>query len=122
MFYSCILSAHLLFGVEVATIKSIISIESSFSPTAIGPVGEIGLMQVRPEFSKEKDLYDPCKNIMEGTRILKEAKIRCKHKENKSFVVCYNRGIKGGTRVDDYMSNSYYQKFISKYRYYTVNE
>jgi soluble lytic murein transglycosylase-like protein len=42
-------------------VLAIIKTESSFNPLAIGGVGEIGLMQIRPEtaewIAKKKDLY-----------------------------------------------------------------
>ena len=89
-------------------------VESSLNPNAIGPVGEVGLFQVRPEYSKytAKQLKDPKINIKEGLRILSEAKLKCKHKEDKTWVNCYNLGLYGGSKIKHPKLFPYYVKVM----------
>lgn len=87
--------------------------ESKLNPKAIGTHKEVGLFQVRPEYSKytSKQLKDPVINIKEGLRILAEAKLQCKHKADYKFIVCYNVGNVGGSRIR-YPKKFYYYKQV----------
>jgi len=62
-------------GVDPNLVKSIISVESSWNPSALSSKGAIGLMQVHHPTWKErwtkKELLDPEKNLFAGTTILK---------------------------------------------------
>jgi soluble lytic murein transglycosylase len=86
-------------------VMAVISGESSFNPDAIGPVGEIGLMQIRPstgqwiaeltkaKWSGEKTLRDPTKNIKLGIAYL--AWLRNKFQgHGQLYVAAYNMGHK----------------------------
>lgn len=69
-------------GLDPYFVMAVISGESSFNPLATGPVGEIGLMQIRPSTGKwiaginklpwngEKSLRDPITNIKLGVAYL----------------------------------------------------
>lgn len=62
-------------GLPIATVISVILIESGGRPTATSPVGARGLMQIMPFWSGKwrgcgKDLYDIDANLCNGTRIL----------------------------------------------------
>jgi len=81
----------------------------------VGTVGEIGLYQVRPEFVKghtREELFNPYINIVVGIKKLAEKKKACEHKASKTWVICYNRGVTGGSRVKDPYSNVYYKKVM----------
>jgi soluble lytic murein transglycosylase len=84
-------------------VMAVISGESSFNPEATGPVGEIGLMQIRPltgrwmsEITKtkwrgQKSLKDPLTNIRLGTAYL--AWLREKFKgHGQLYLAAYNMG------------------------------
>jgi hypothetical protein len=69
--------------------------ESKFDPNAVGEVGEIGLMQVRPSTGKlmgfsEKDLRNPSKNIDAGLQYLNQNLI--KFNDPVLAVAGYNAG------------------------------
>jgi hypothetical protein len=69
--------------------------ESKFDPNAVGEVGEIGLMQVRPSTGKlmgfsEKDLKNPSKNIDAGLQYLNQNLI--KFNDPVLAVAGYNAG------------------------------
>jgi soluble lytic murein transglycosylase len=84
---------------------AVISGESSFNPEAKGPVGEIGLMQLRPttgewiaklnnmKWNGEKSLKDPVSNIKLGAAYINWLRNKT---ENKSqlYLAAYNMGLK----------------------------
>jgi soluble lytic murein transglycosylase len=86
-------------------VMAMIAGESSFNPVAVGPVGEIGLMQLRPatgEWMAEKinfqwkgdaTLRDPVANIKLGTAYI--AWLREKfHHHGQLYLAAYNMGAK----------------------------
>jgi hypothetical protein len=75
--------------------------ESNFNPNAIGALLEIGIFQIRPEFSKlsKAELKKPEKNIKEGIRLLKVARDKCIHQKKNEWLVCYNYGQTNALRV-----------------------
>lgn len=86
-------------------IMAVISGESSFNPTVVGPVGEIGMMQIRPTTGEwmakkinmkwfgEKSLQDPVINIKLGTAYI--AWLREKFdNQSQLYLAAYNMGAK----------------------------
>jgi len=86
-------------------VMAVISGESSFNPLAIGPVGEIGMMQIRPttgkwmadivkmKWSGDATLRDPVLNIKLGTAYL--AWLRGKFDgQAQLYLASYNMGPK----------------------------
>lgn len=73
-----IISQAQKYDFDPAFILAIIQTESNFDPTVVGGVGEIGLMQIRPEtaawiakkenikWSGKKSLFDPIQNVKIG--------------------------------------------------------
>jgi soluble lytic murein transglycosylase len=88
-------------------VMSVIMNESSFRPTTVGPFGEIGLMQIRPQtaqwigqkqkikFKNEKAvksaLQDPCMNIKLGTAYLAYLRERF-DSHARLYLAAYNMG------------------------------
>ena len=90
-------------GLDPMFVAAVIEGESSFNPEAKGPVGEIGLMQIRSATGKwmaerlkmkwtgDKMLKDPVKNIVLGTAYL--AWLREKFDgHGQLYVAAYNMG------------------------------
>lgn len=104
------------YNIDSSLAISVAKVESKLNPNAIGLLKEVGLFQVRPEYSKytSEQLKDPKTNIKEGLRILAEAKRRCVHKANKMYTICFNRGIAGGSKVKDPANDKYYLKVFKK--------
>jgi soluble lytic murein transglycosylase-like protein len=99
-------------------VMAVISGESSFNPLAIGPVGEIGMMQIRPTTGKwlseilktkwrgENSLRDPIQNIRLGTAYL--AWLRNKFQgHGQLYLAAYNMGPKS---VKNAVSRNVYPK------------
>jgi soluble lytic murein transglycosylase len=86
-------------------VMAVISGESSFNPLIIGPVGEIGLMQIRPttgewiskiikaEWKGESTLKDPVKNIKLGVAYLSWLRNKFQG-HGQLYVAAYNMGPK----------------------------
>lgn len=84
-------------------VMAVISGESSFNPEAKGPVGEIGLMQIRPETGKwiagrtkskwrgERSLKDPITNIRLGTAYLSWLREKF-NRHGQLYLAAYNMG------------------------------
>ena len=112
--YSCVLFYSLLHGINPTITQAIIQVESSGNPLALGSKGDSGLMQIRHKFVPESrlQLLNPCTNVRRGIKLLKKAKEECKHKLNNTWLVCYNLGIKGGSRIKYPSSFIYYKKVM----------
>lgn len=115
---SCVLFYSLLHGIDPRITQAVINVESSGNPFAMGSKGDSGLMQIRHKFvpETEKQLLQACTNVRRGVSILKKAKQRCKHKKDKTWLVCYNLGITGGSRIKHPSSFIYYKKIMSEFK------
>ena len=109
-----IITYSLNFGIDPSISLAIAKTESNMNPNAIGSLGEVGLFQVRPEFSKytEKQLTNPATNIKEGLRILKNAQHGCNHQKDNTWVVCFNTGIHYAKRIKHPTLFPYYKKVM----------
>jgi len=104
------------FNVKPELAVAIAKVESSLNPNAVGAIGEIGLFQIRPKYSKftSSELFNIPTNIIEGLRMLRFAKKHCKHKIDYTWVTCYNRGVEGGLKVKEPKKDEYYVKVMRK--------
>ena len=86
-------------------VMAVIAGESSFNPEAKGPVGEIGMMQLRPSTGQwmaklakikwrgERDLKDPVKNIRLGAAYLSWLRTKFEG-HGQLYLAAYNMGPK----------------------------
>jgi soluble lytic murein transglycosylase len=86
-------------------VLAVISGESSFNPEAKGPVGEIGLMQIRPttgewiaklnkiKWAGEKTLRNPVSNIKLGVAYINWLRNKT-DKHSQLYLAAYNMGLK----------------------------
>ncbi len=100
------------YNVDYNLVMSVIEVESRFNPKKVGSVGEIGLMQLRPEYFPTVT-FDIKNNIDHGVRYLAWLKKYCPHKDEKTFVVCYNNGP--NRRVNYPKLFPYYKKVMLAY-------
>lgn len=99
---SLIVSYSNFLGFDPNVAVAVATVESKLNPMAIGSKGEIGLFQVMPQYVKafnKTQLFDIRTNIIVGISRLKEEQLKCKHKENINYLVCYNYGRTNATRV-----------------------
>ena len=96
-------------GIDPKLAVSVAFVESSFKQSAVGPVGEIGVFQLRPEMHRG-DLHNLMVNVHSGVSYLKEMKQRCPVSQ---FVICYNQGTKRKPKHPE--SHPYYKKVMKVY-------
>ena len=96
-----IVAYSLQMGIDPNISLAVVQVESKFNSKAVGSLGEVGLFQVRPEYSiyTKQELFNPKNNIREGLRILNEARLDCKHKKENTWLVCYNVGRHRGKSI-----------------------
>lgn len=119
-FISYILLYSAMYGVDPKLVASIIQVESSGVPSKHGALGEIGLMQLRPEYFHYPKGYlkDPKHNIAVGVRYLASLQKTCPHKVDKTFVICFNLGVRGASHIKHPKQFKYYKRVIKVYRGY----
>lgn len=115
-------------GIDPVFVLAIINTESSFNPVAVGSVGEMGLMQIRPEtaswiaskkgirFTKAQDLFKPEKNIEIGVAYI--AFLRKKFNNQASlYPSAYNMGAGTVRRLiaSDTLPKIYKTKVMKNY-------
>ncbi|HXH31507.1 MAG TPA: lytic transglycosylase domain-containing protein [Bacteriovoracaceae bacterium] len=106
-----IISEAARYGLDPLIITAVIASESNFNPKAIGPVGEIGLMQLRTSTAKwisrkmkipwkgEQSLRNPNVNIRIGTAYLSYLRQQFVGKSGYLYLAAYNMGIGSVNRV-----------------------
>jgi soluble lytic murein transglycosylase len=99
-------------------VMAVISGESSFNPLAVGPVGEIGMMQIRPatgewisnilkiKWNGDKSLRDPVHNIKLGAAYLSWLRNKFQG-HGQLYLAAYNMGPKS---VKKALSRNVYPK------------
>lgn len=116
MIASCVLFYSLLAGIDPWVTQAVIQVESNGNPFALGRNQDSGLMQIRHQFVPEtqQQLFQSCTNIRRGVELLKQAREKCKHKLNNTWLVCYNVGIKGGQKIRHPSKFIYYKKVMQE--------
>lgn len=78
-------------GVHPKVAIAVGKVESGLNMKARGPFGEIGIFQIRPEYTTA-NIYNLKGNIKEGVRQLAYWQQHCPVKDSISWVSCYNQG------------------------------
>lgn len=79
------------YGLDWSLLASIAFVESSYNPKAVGSShGEIGLMQLRPEYFPEAS-FEAHNSMFMAAKYLKNLKTLCS-KRGKAWYTCYNTG------------------------------
>jgi soluble lytic murein transglycosylase-like protein len=92
-------------------VLAIIMTESRFNKKATGALGEVGLMQLRPQFHSAS--YDIKDNLKKGIRYLAYARDKCYNKYGEAWIVCFNGGT--GIRLKRPLEFAYYKKVRENY-------
>lgn len=106
---------------------AIIKTESAFNQFAIGSVGEVGLMQIRPETAEwvclknkiawrgANALKDPEYNMLIGSYYFQYLKLALKSKSIK-YITAYNMGLTKLNRVADQLTeHEYFERVVKNY-------
>lgn len=105
-----ILAESKKYGLDPIFVLAIIQTESRWNPDAIGGVGEIGLMQIRPETAEwmanrlkirwrgKQTLHDPSTNVVLGLAYMNYLRSTMGHNAMK-YVSAYNMGPKTVRRL-----------------------
>ena len=116
MLASCVIFYSFLAGIDPRLTQAVIQVESRGNPFAVGKLGDSGLMQIRHRFVPEtqQQLFQSCTNVKRGVELLKQAREKCKHKLNNTWLVCFNAGIRGGGKIRHPSSFIYYKKVMQE--------
>jgi hypothetical protein len=106
-------------GLDPNMALAVAKVESNFNHNAIGPVGEVGVMQLNPRYFDKRKVKDLKENIKQGIKHILQVKQECKHKINMAWGVCYNRGVLGGNKTNP-ENNSYVRRLRDAYRKFTL--
>lgn len=99
-------------GLDPYFVMAVIAGESSFNPLAVGPVGEIGMMQIRPATAEwickkmkiswrgAKSLQNPVTNIKIGTAYLSMLRRQFDY-QGQLYLAAYNMGARSVKRALD---------------------
>lgn len=117
---SLILYIAAQYGVSPYVVAAVIETESKFNTLAVGEIGELGLMQLRPKYfllpgESPALLHDPEQNIRRGVRYIASLKNRCIYKKDFQFVVCFNAGVTGARSIKYPARFPYYMKVKASY-------
>lgn len=106
---------------------AIMKTESSFNQFAIGSVGEVGLMQIRPETAEwvclknkiawrgANALKDPEYNMLIGSYYFQYLKLALNSKSIK-YITAYNMGLNKLKRVSDSLTeHEYFERVVKNY-------
>jgi soluble lytic murein transglycosylase len=93
-------------GMDPVFLLAVIKTESKFNQNAIGSVGEVGLMQIRPETAEwickkfnikwqgREALKDPSYNVLVGSFYMLYLKNTLKKSKPVRYITAYNTGLK----------------------------
>ena len=105
---------------------AVAEVESSFNPSAVSPVGAVGVMQIMPRTAKtvfnveREELFEPKKNITLGIKFLDQL-IETYGGNTHYALSHYNGGSKVGqwpnSQIIPYTKN-YVEKVLAKTKYY----
>lgn len=114
------------FEIPVGVIVALAQVESTFKYDAISDKGAVGIMQVEPKtwidtlvneniITYKQDLFDPSKNIIAGTYILKHYYDQCEESNKMEYAITrYLGGTKNGHFAKVMKSCGEYYLFIKE--------
>jgi soluble lytic murein transglycosylase len=116
------------FNFDPLFLLAVIKTESRFNPNAVGSVGEIGLMQIKPStaewIAKKKKfpwlgrekLFDPEYNILIGAMYMKYLK-RSVNSKPSEYINAYNMGLGSLRRLpaENRIEHPYFERVLRHY-------
>lgn len=101
-------------GIDPSISFQMARIESGMNSNAVSISGDGGLFQLNKRYYKfhnYKWVLDPYINTALAMNLLGNLKSKCKHKRNNSYIVCYNIGVYGASKIKNPENQSYFKKF-----------
>ncbi|MBF0204345.1 MAG: lytic transglycosylase domain-containing protein [Desulfamplus sp.] len=116
--------ASLIYGLDPALIKAVISAESAFNCQAVSPKGAKGLMQIMPgnyDALNISDPFNPSQNIMGGSKYLRQM-LEVNNGRLRLALAAYNAGpeaVRKYEGIPPYNETiNYVSKVVDLYRQY----
>jgi soluble lytic murein transglycosylase-like protein len=106
-------------GINPSLAMRMAKIESNMNPNAVSHTGDGGLFQLNDrahKFHNPEWRYIPVTNTSKAMYVLGKLRNSCKHKDNNSFVLCYNLGRYGASKIKHPYKHPYYRKFSQVYQ------
>ena len=95
-------------------------VESNMNPSALSRTNDGGLFQLNRKVYKFHNInwvFNPITNTAIAMNTLRKLKTKCNHKIKNSYVVCYNVGVHGATKIKDPFKQTYYKKMNLVWRH-----
>jgi soluble lytic murein transglycosylase-like protein len=99
-------------GMDANLLLAVAYVESHYNPRKTGSLGEVGLMQLRPEFHDGVD-YSVIGNLTMAANYMKELRVICKHKADLTWLTCYNAGPYN--KISQPKQTAYYKAVLAAY-------
>lgn len=103
----------LIYGIDPKLAQRMAKIESNMNPVAVSKTGDGGLFQLNKKsfkFHNERWRFDPVINMSAALNYLSYLKKTCKHTVDNTYVICYNLGRNGASKIKNPKNQSYYKK------------
>jgi soluble lytic murein transglycosylase-like protein len=100
-------------GIDQRLAFQVAKIESNMNPNAISKTDDLGLFQLNSKYYKfhnENWAFNYQTNTALAMSALKNLKTKCHHKYDNSFMLCYNRGIRGAAKIKNPNNFKYIKK------------
>ncbi len=100
-------------GIDPSISFRLANVESGLNPNALSKTQDGGVFQLNSKYYKfhnPKWIFNTDTNIALGIRTLSELKKTCKHKLNNTYIICYNLGKRGASKIKNPSSQTYYKK------------
>lgn len=100
-------------GVDPETAIRIAKLESNFNPKALSKTKDGGLFQLNTRYHKFHNpdwIFDENINTYIAIQTLSKFKKICKYKSNYQFVLCYNMGLRGASKLKNPDGQTYIKK------------
>jgi soluble lytic murein transglycosylase-like protein len=113
MIYLTITLLSSLYGIDPALTYRMATIESSLNPKALSKTGDGGILQLNRKYHKFHNpdlIFNYETNISLALKTLQELKTKCKHTLNNSYILCYNLGVRGASKIKNPFNQTYYKK------------
>lgn len=116
------------YGLDVALLHALISVESRYDPKAVSRTGAAGLMQLMPVTARRygvTDSFDPVQNINGGAQYLSDL-LKLFNGDVSLAIAAYNAGenavVRYGNRIPPFPeTQDYVPKVLGFYRKYQID-